>query len=134
MCYRNVGSCAIGREQVLRRGQVVRKQKRASGEVQKPAPTMHRHYDMEKQSQIAIDIYVAQHCGTCAYAYEVAAEIRHQFPHVQVRIIDLGNTTEAIPEAVFATPTYLLNGRVWSLGNPSPAKVQETLTLMSAAD
>ena len=47
-------------------------------------------------------------------------------------MVDMETTTEAIPEAVFATPTYLLNGRVWSLGNPSPAKVQETLTLMSA--
>lgn len=90
---------------------------------------MHRHYDMEKQSQITIDIYVAQHCGTCAYAYEVAAEIRCQFPHVQVRIVDVETTTEVIPEAVFATPTYLLNGRVWSLGNPSSAKVQETLAI-----
>ena len=97
--------------------------------MQGPGPTLHRHYAREKQGQIALDIYVAQHCGTCAYAYEVAAEIRRQFPHVQVRIIDLENTTEIIPEAVFATPTYLLNGQVWSLGNPSPAKVQETLTI-----
>ncbi len=97
---------------------------------------MHRQYNIEKQGQIAIDIYIdiyiAQHCGTCAYAYEVAAEIRHQFPSVQVRMVDIGNSTETIPEAVFATPTYLLNGRVWSLGNPSPAKVQETLKLLGA--
>ena len=87
----------------------------------------------EKPGQIAIDIYIAQHCGTCGYAYEVAADIRRQFPHVQVRMIDMEHPLEAIPEAVFATPTYLLNGRLWSLGNPSPAKVQETLTLMSSA-
>ena len=48
-------------------------------------------------------------------------------------MIDMEHPLEAIPEAVFATPTYLLNGRLWSLGNPSPAKVQETLTLMSSA-
>jgi hypothetical protein len=85
-------------------------------------------------SKIAIDIYViyvAQHCGSCTYAYEVADGIRHPFPYVQVRMIDLANSREPIPEAVFGTPTYLLNGRRWSLGNPSPAKVQETMTRMS---
>jgi hypothetical protein len=44
---------------------------------------------------------------------------------------NMANPPEASPEAVFATPTYLLNGRRWSLGNPSPAKVQETMTRMS---
>lgn len=105
----------------------MRKQKRAIGAIQKPGPTGRRPYDVEKQSQIAIDIYVAQHCSTCAYAYEVAAEIRRQFPHVHVRMVDMDNPTETIPDVVFATPTYLLNGRLWSLGNPSLDKVQETL-------
>lgn len=93
---------------------------------------MHRHYHVEKQRQIAIDIYVAHHCNTCAYAYEVAAEIRRQFPTAQVRMVDMETTTEAIPEVVFATPTYLLNGRVWSLGNPSPDQMQETLATAQA--
>ncbi len=111
----------------------MKKQKRTIRAVQKPAPTMHRRYETEKQDQIAIDIYIAQHCSTCAYAYEVAAAIRRQFPHVQVRMVDMENPTEAIPEVVFATPTYLLNGRVWSLGNPSPDKVQETLAMPDTA-
>ena len=49
-----------------------------------------------------------------------------RFPDVNLRIVDLETTDEEIPERVFATPTYLLNGRVWSLGNPSPAQVVET--------
>ncbi|RIK42902.1 MAG: hypothetical protein DCC55_07490 [Chloroflexi bacterium] len=75
-----------------------------------------------------ITIYVAKHCTTCDYSYQVAEEIRRKFPHVQVRIVDLEQTTEVIPEIVFATPTYLLDGRVWSLGNPSPAHVEQTLS------
>lgn len=90
--------------------------------------------DSETQSQILIEIYVAHHCNTCAYAYEVAAEIRRHFPQVLVQIVDIGNPTAIIPEVVFATPTYLLNGRVWSLGNPSPAKVQEILTSAGCMD
>jgi hypothetical protein len=85
---------------------------------------MEQEHNPKVQPPLTIDIYVAQHCSNCAYAYEVAAEIRRQFPAIHIRIIDLGATTEAIPEIVFATPTYLLNGRVWSLGNPSPAQVQ----------
>jgi len=83
-------------------------------------------------SPICVDIYIAQHCFNCAYAYEIVDEIQEHFPHVRVRLIDLDTTTEPIPEAVFATPTYLLNGRVWSLGNPSPAQVHETLQSICA--
>lgn len=79
-------------------------------------------------SPITVDIYIAQHCTNCAYAYEIFDEIRQHFPQVRVHLIDIETTTEPIPEAVFATPTYLLNGRVWSLGNPSPAQVHETLS------
>ena len=73
---------------------------------------------------MVLDIYVAPHCHICDYAYEVAETIRQQYPQVQVRIIDLHTTPEAIPEIVCVTPTYLLNGQMWSLGNPSPAKIQ----------
>jgi predicted thioredoxin/glutaredoxin len=77
--------------------------------------------------QAFLKIYVSCHCSTCAYAYMVAEAIRRDFPTVDVSLIDIHETQEAIPEAVFATPTYLLNGRVWSLGNPSPEKINETL-------
>jgi predicted thioredoxin/glutaredoxin len=82
---------------------------------------------MNQEDQVEVTIYVAQHCHTCDYSYQVAEDIQRDFPDVNVRIIDLEHTTEMVPEAVFATPTYLLNGLVWSLGNPSPAKVEETL-------
>jgi predicted thioredoxin/glutaredoxin len=78
-----------------------------------------------------VTIYLAQHCQTSTYAYQVAEEIRQAFPHVQVRLVDLEQTTEPIPEAVFATPTYLLDGRLWSLGNPAPEQVKETLSRLS---
>jgi hypothetical protein len=86
---------------------------------------------VEQERQVTLMIYVAQHCSTCDYTYEVAAAIRREFPQVMIQIVDLEQTTEVIPDVVFATPTYLLNGRVWSLGNPSPAQVQETLSRLS---
>lgn len=75
-----------------------------------------------------VEIYVADHCMVCEYAYEVADAIRHDFPQVDLQIVNLSHSTTVIPESVFATPTYLLDGRLWSLGNPSPADVHSRLS------
>lgn len=74
-----------------------------------------------------VSIYVAADCGNCDYAWEVAKLIRGEYPHVTVTIIDLANPHEPVPDAVFATPTYLLDGHLWSLGNPSPQQVHDKL-------
>lgn len=76
---------------------------------------------------IQVAIYVAPHCNNCRYAYIIADQIRSEFPQVNLRIVDLSEPNEPIPESVFATPTYLLNDRVWSLGNPSHQQVRDTL-------
>ena len=78
-------------------------------------------------ASIQVVIYVAPHCANCQYAYKIAEQIRTEFPQVGLRIVDLSAGNEEIPESVFATPTYLLNGRVWSLGNPSHQQVTEKL-------
>lgn len=83
--------------------------------------------------KVTVDIFVSQHCFVCEYSQEIAALIEQNFSDVQLRVIDI-NSEEDIPEAVFATPTYLLNGRVWSLGNPSPEQVTERLTELLAND
>jgi hypothetical protein len=85
-----------------------------------------------KQSQspqlVKVEIYVADHCRICDYTSEVAAAIRSDFPEVELEIIDMTAPQRPIPEVVFATPTYLLNGQVWSLGNPSPEDVRNRLS------
>ena len=79
------------------------------------------------EKEVLVEIYVIDHCSNCDYARDVADTIRRDFPKVTVEVIDLQRTTRPIPEPVFATPTYLLNGRLWSLGNPSPQEVQTRL-------
>ena len=64
-----------------------------------------------------LEIYVASDCLTCDYAYEVAAAAR-QIAGIEVAVIDLDQSTQDLPPNVVAVPTYLLNGRVISLGNP----------------
>ncbi len=79
-----------------------------------------------QSEQPSLAIYVSAHCPVCEYAHDVAELIRRNFAQVQVRLVDIHGVQEIIPEAVFATPTYLLNGRLWSLGNPSLEKIYET--------
>jgi hypothetical protein len=71
-------------------------------------------------------VYVIQNCANCEYAVGVAATIHRNYPHVAVQVVDLANPPEPAPDSVFATPTYLLDGRVWSLGNPSPEQIEAT--------
>ncbi len=82
---------------------------------------------INQRCPVKVDIYIAQHCPICIYAFEVAAMIRHEFPAVDVQLIRLDEPNTVIPENVFATPTYVLNGQRWSLGNPSPETVREVL-------
>jgi hypothetical protein len=42
-----------------------------------------------------------------------------------VQVIDVEAVPDEVPDAVFATPTYLLNQHVWSLGNPSEEMIRE---------
>jgi hypothetical protein len=65
-----------------------------------------------------LKIFVAEDCPGCVEAREIAIHIEHGYPNLDVEVIDINNTPDAVPEKVFATPTYILNDRVVSLGNP----------------
>ena len=66
-----------------------------------------------------LTLYIDENCPSCAHAVEVAVRARVEFPRVDVSVVDLGVSSEEQPEAVFAVPTFLLNGTVVSLGTPS---------------
>ena len=65
-----------------------------------------------------LNIYVADHCENCREALRLA-DLAATLPGVDVQVVSL-DTYDQIPQAVVAVPTYLLDGRVISLGNPSP--------------
>ena len=66
-----------------------------------------------------LDIYIDQACPGCARALELAAQVRETLPRVEVRIFDLARSSIKKPPSVFAVPTYLLDGKTVSLGNPN---------------
>jgi hypothetical protein len=77
----------------------------------------------------SLEIYIAELCFGCDRARELAAQVRGwELPHVTVQLRDLGDAGTARPDSVFAVPTYLLDGRVISLGNPDVSRLYQLLT------
>lgn len=73
----------------------------------------------QETSRKALDIYVIPGCLGCDRASQLAKDVRaRSLPSIEVNLIDLSDPVVVRPEAVFAVPTYLLNGKVLSLGNP----------------
>jgi hypothetical protein len=87
---------------------------------------------MSMQHTPELVIYIMPHCEVCDYALETAAWLRDRYPQLSLRVVDLADPQEPVPEIVFATPTYVLDGRVWSLGNPSRADAMQKLDKLLA--
>ncbi len=64
-------------------------------------------------------VVVSGHCPQCTEAVEIAQMVALEFPALAVQIVHLDQPGAVKPEAVFAVPTYLLDQRIISLGNPS---------------
>jgi hypothetical protein len=72
-----------------------------------------------------LKIFITEHCPGCSEAHRIAAGVAQDYPHLKVEVIDINAPEASVPEAVFATPTYMLNSRIVSLGNPSPVEVAQ---------
>jgi len=69
-----------------------------------------------------LEIYVGPACFASDTARRLAEAVRARArPGLDVRLVDLAEPGAVRPPAVFAVPTYLLDGRVISLGNPEEA-------------
>lgn len=79
-----------------------------------------------------LEIYVADHCDYCGEALRLA-EVARTMAGVEVRVINLDTTSDPVPARVVAVPTYLLDGRVVSLGNPSREDLVRLLARASHA-
>ena len=74
-----------------------------------------------------LEIYIDQECPGCTQAQEVGNYVRNTLPGIEVRIFDLARPNTKRPSTVFAVPTYLLNGKRLSLGNPNMEDLLATL-------
>ncbi len=73
-----------------------------------------------------LDIYVTDQCANCEEALLLAERAR-TIAGLHIAIINLDQPGQRIPPRVVAVPTYVLNGRVVSLGNP---KREEFLAML----
>jgi hypothetical protein len=71
-------------------------------------------------------VYTSRHCDVCRYAWALAAAAE-RFPEMDVRVVDVDGGDAEVPEEVFALPTYVLDGRVVSVGNPDLNTVERAL-------
>ncbi len=75
-----------------------------------------------------LKIYVRIGCTGCAEAELTANHIEETYPHISVEVVDIDDPHTTVPDAVFATPTYMLNNRVVSLGNPDISDIEMWLS------
>lgn len=74
-----------------------------------------------------IQVYIASSCPVCVYSRRLAAKIAERCPQIDIELIDIAEAEHDLPDTVFATPTWLWDGRLFSLGNPDPAQVWRRL-------
>ncbi len=91
-------------------------------------PNNGREDDCQQEAARAplLQIYVASHCSNCDEALRLACVVARLFPRLEVDVIDLDESPTDGTD-VFAVPTYVLNGRVCFLGNPSEKELCDLL-------
>ncbi len=72
-----------------------------------------------------LDIYVSETCWACEEARRIVADLAPQYPDFTIELHDVSNGHT--PSQVFATPTYVLDGRTIFLGNPTLEELKNKL-------
>lgn len=75
---------------------------------------------------VKLEIFVMDDCWSCEESRRIAAETQARFPRVEVALLDL--ESDRRPPEVFAAPTYVLDGKIVSLGNPRREELWKRIT------
>ena len=81
---------------------------------------------------IRLEVYVDDDCMTCSRSFAIAAEVQDMFPEVEVLVLGPQDEAGDFRHLVAAVPTYILNGKVVSLGNPTAADLGDTIRHLAA--
>ena len=67
-----------------------------------------------------LEVFVGPGCDASNRARDLFERMRQAaIPGLETRLTDLSSPAATRPRSIFAVPTYTLNGRVISLGNPT---------------
>jgi hypothetical protein len=80
---------------------------------------------------LKLQIFVTDNCWSCEESRRIAAQTQARFEDIEVTLVELNS--DECPPGIFATPTYLLNGQVISLGNPRREELWEQLAQRKAS-
>ena len=72
---------------------------------------------MSADQQAKLEVFVEADCSRCQRALLLAEDVDDRYPELSVRVIDVSEPAGQRDD-VFAVPTFILDGRVVSLGNP----------------
>lgn len=89
---------------------------------------MAESFDQHEEDMPTLRVYVAPHCVICREALRIAKRIRRTFAKLNVQVIDLEAKDAKNLDGVFSVPTYVLNGRTVSLGNPEVDVLERKVT------
>ena len=81
---------------------------------------------MSENHTVELQVYIEAGCAQCERAVQLAQEVDDDYSQLAVRLIDIGDAAPR-PDEVFAVPTFMLNGRVFSLGNPRQSQLREEI-------
>lgn len=79
-----------------------------------------------------LKVFITENCPGCDEALKIAAYVEQDYPEITVEVIDIVDSQAVVPEAVFATPTFMLDDRIVSLGNPSSEQVAQWVDEVTA--
>ena len=74
-----------------------------------------------------LEIVITPHCFGCARARTLAATIASHYPALDVHVVDLSEPGAQAPPGLVAVPSYVLNGRILFIGNPTQAALAAAL-------
>ncbi len=81
---------------------------------------------------VYLEIYVEKGCLACRRSLSLARDIQQSFPEVSVQVIDVRFDGGRHRDLITATPTFILNGVTFSLGNPSRGDLERAISHLLA--
>ena len=88
--------------------------------------------DVHQESTPTLRVYITEHCPVCRASLRLVEKVRRKFSKIDVEVINLDAERAENIDGVFSVPTYVLDGRTLSLGNPDASvlhrKLSEALT------
>ena len=84
---------------------------------------------MGANNVVKLQVFVKTGCDICSRASRLAQQADEEFPNLVVDIIDM-NEAQLDRDDVFAVPTFVLEGRVLSLGNPPESELHNEVAAL----